>query len=202
MPLADHGFLYWGATAARICIIGARPEGALTIVMLHEGLGCVGLRGDFPDKLELPPVPASSSIRARAMADRRRCRCRFLLHETERARQRHRRRSAIARARIDEDAGTGGSRELVGEIAQRPTQPSPSCSITMVGAPSGRAPIMRYSSRIAPRSRKPWSARGTQSLHHLQLSCPRRRASSNPALSSISNIQRAVMTGSPGQAGR
>ena len=32
-------------------MIGPRPDEAPTIVMLHEGLGCVGLWGDFPDKL-------------------------------------------------------------------------------------------------------------------------------------------------------
>ncbi len=33
-------------------MIGPRPDAAPTIVMLHEGLGCVGLWGDFPDKLQ------------------------------------------------------------------------------------------------------------------------------------------------------
>src|SRR5688572_17751613 len=33
-------------------MIGPRPDEAPTIVMLHEGLGCVGLWGDFPDKLQ------------------------------------------------------------------------------------------------------------------------------------------------------
>ena len=33
-------------------MIGPRPGAAPTIVMLHEGLGCVGLWGDFPDKLQ------------------------------------------------------------------------------------------------------------------------------------------------------
>jgi pimeloyl-ACP methyl ester carboxylesterase len=32
-------------------MIGPRPDAAPTIVMLHEGLGCVGLWGDFPDRL-------------------------------------------------------------------------------------------------------------------------------------------------------
>ena len=32
-------------------MIGPRPDRAPTIVMLHEGLGCVGMWGDFPDKL-------------------------------------------------------------------------------------------------------------------------------------------------------
>jgi pimeloyl-ACP methyl ester carboxylesterase len=33
-------------------MLGPRPERAPTIVMLHEGLGCVGLWGDFPDRLQ------------------------------------------------------------------------------------------------------------------------------------------------------
>jgi pimeloyl-ACP methyl ester carboxylesterase len=32
-------------------MIGPRPDAAPTIVMLHEGLGCVGMWGDFPDKV-------------------------------------------------------------------------------------------------------------------------------------------------------
>ncbi len=32
-------------------MIGPLPDAAPTIVMLHEGLGSVGLWGDFPDKL-------------------------------------------------------------------------------------------------------------------------------------------------------
>src|SRR5471030_966935 len=33
-------------------MIGPRPDAAPTIVTLHEGLGCVELWGDFPDKLQ------------------------------------------------------------------------------------------------------------------------------------------------------
>jgi pimeloyl-ACP methyl ester carboxylesterase len=33
-------------------MIGPPPHEAPTIVMLHEGLGCVGLWGDFPDRLQ------------------------------------------------------------------------------------------------------------------------------------------------------
>ena len=33
-------------------MIGPRPDAAPTLVLLHEGLGCVGLWGDFPDKLQ------------------------------------------------------------------------------------------------------------------------------------------------------
>ncbi len=31
--------------------IGPRPADAPTLVLLHEGLGCVGLWGNFPDRL-------------------------------------------------------------------------------------------------------------------------------------------------------
>ena len=33
-------------------MIGPRPDAAPTLVLLHEGLGCVGLWGDFPEKLQ------------------------------------------------------------------------------------------------------------------------------------------------------
>jgi pimeloyl-ACP methyl ester carboxylesterase len=50
--LADQGFLELGAEMRlEYRMIGPHPEEAPTIVMLHEGLGCVGLWGDFPDKL-------------------------------------------------------------------------------------------------------------------------------------------------------
>ena len=52
MTLADQGFLDLGATRLEYRMIGPRPDMAPTIVMLHEGLGCVGLWGDFPDKLQ------------------------------------------------------------------------------------------------------------------------------------------------------
>jgi pimeloyl-ACP methyl ester carboxylesterase len=49
--VADHGFLDLGAMRLEYRMIGPPPEAAPTIVMLHEGLGCVGLWGDFPDRL-------------------------------------------------------------------------------------------------------------------------------------------------------
>ena len=82
----------------------------------------------------------------------------FLVHEARRARQLARARLAVAGARIDEHAGAGRRRDLVRKSPHSPTEPRPSCSITMVGAASGRGPIMRYSSRIGSRSRKPVSA--------------------------------------------
>jgi pimeloyl-ACP methyl ester carboxylesterase len=51
MALSDQGFLDIGAARLEYRMIGPRPDQAPTIVMLHEGLGCVGLWGDFPKKL-------------------------------------------------------------------------------------------------------------------------------------------------------
>jgi pimeloyl-ACP methyl ester carboxylesterase len=52
MALADTGFLTTGTQSLEYRMIGPRPDAAPTIVMLHEGLGCVGLWGDFPDNLQ------------------------------------------------------------------------------------------------------------------------------------------------------
>ena len=52
MALADSGFLDLGAQKLEYRMIGPRPDAAPTILMLHEGLGCVGLWGDFPDRLQ------------------------------------------------------------------------------------------------------------------------------------------------------
>lgn len=52
MPLSDSGFLTIGSQRLEYRMIGPRPDSAPTIVMLHEGLGCVGLWGDFPDKVQ------------------------------------------------------------------------------------------------------------------------------------------------------
>ena len=41
-----------GAQKLEYRMIGPRPDAAPTLVLLHEGLGCVGLWGDFPDKLQ------------------------------------------------------------------------------------------------------------------------------------------------------
>jgi pimeloyl-ACP methyl ester carboxylesterase len=53
MTLPDQGFLELGAMRLEYRMIGPRPQTAPTIVLLHEGLGCVGLWGDFPDKLQV-----------------------------------------------------------------------------------------------------------------------------------------------------
>src|SRR5260221_9607800 len=50
--LAPSGFLNIGASDLEYRMIGPAPEDAPTIVMLHEGLGCAALWGDFPEKLE------------------------------------------------------------------------------------------------------------------------------------------------------
>jgi pimeloyl-ACP methyl ester carboxylesterase len=49
--LSDSGFLSIGAQRLEYRMIGPRPDAAPTLVLLHEGLGCVGMWGDFPDKL-------------------------------------------------------------------------------------------------------------------------------------------------------
>jgi len=51
MTLADAGFLDLGDQRLEYRMIGPRPDAAPTIVMLHEGLGCVGLWGAFPEQL-------------------------------------------------------------------------------------------------------------------------------------------------------
>jgi pimeloyl-ACP methyl ester carboxylesterase len=50
--LSPSGFLRIGASDLEYRMIGPSPEQAPTIVMLHEGLGSVGLWGDFPEKLQ------------------------------------------------------------------------------------------------------------------------------------------------------
>ena len=51
MQLDDSGFLDIADQRLEYRMIGPRPDEAPTLVLLHEGLGCVGLWGDFPDKL-------------------------------------------------------------------------------------------------------------------------------------------------------
>jgi pimeloyl-ACP methyl ester carboxylesterase len=52
MTLSDSGFLSLGSQRLEYRMIGPRPDQAPTLIMLHEGLGCVGLWGDFPDRLQ------------------------------------------------------------------------------------------------------------------------------------------------------
>jgi pimeloyl-ACP methyl ester carboxylesterase len=52
MTLAPSGSLRIGASDLEYRFIGPAVDAAPTIVMLHEGLGSVGLWGDFPEKLQ------------------------------------------------------------------------------------------------------------------------------------------------------
>ena len=52
MTIAPTGFLRIGTSDLEYRMIGPTLSSAPTIVMLHEGLGSVGLWGDFPDKLQ------------------------------------------------------------------------------------------------------------------------------------------------------
>src|SRR5262249_55881768 len=51
VTLSDAGFLEIGTQQLEYRMIGPRPDVAATLVLLHEGLGCVGLWGDFPERL-------------------------------------------------------------------------------------------------------------------------------------------------------
>jgi pimeloyl-ACP methyl ester carboxylesterase len=51
VTLADEGFLDLAPLRLEYRMIGPRPDAAPTVVMLHEGLGCVGLWGAFPEQL-------------------------------------------------------------------------------------------------------------------------------------------------------
>jgi len=49
--LTDTGMLDLGDQQLEYRWVGPRPNAAPTLVLLHEGLGCVGLWGDFPERL-------------------------------------------------------------------------------------------------------------------------------------------------------
>jgi pimeloyl-ACP methyl ester carboxylesterase len=51
MALAAEGFIEAGDSRLEYRMIGAPPHAVPTIVFLHEGLGSVGLWGDFPDRV-------------------------------------------------------------------------------------------------------------------------------------------------------
>jgi pimeloyl-ACP methyl ester carboxylesterase len=51
MLLSPAGFLAVDSAELEYRLIGAQPADGPCIVMLHEGLGSVGLWGDFPDRL-------------------------------------------------------------------------------------------------------------------------------------------------------
>ena len=50
-PLTDTGMLDLGDQQLEYRWVGPLPSDAPTCVLLHEGLGCVGLWGDFPNRL-------------------------------------------------------------------------------------------------------------------------------------------------------
>ena len=50
--LKESGFLSIADHRLEYRRIGPRPGEAPTLVMLHEGLGCVGMWGDFPEVLQ------------------------------------------------------------------------------------------------------------------------------------------------------
>ena len=51
MTLSDTGFLDLPPLRLEYRMIGPRPDAASTIVTLHEGLGSIGLWGQFPDQI-------------------------------------------------------------------------------------------------------------------------------------------------------
>ncbi len=51
MTLPDQGFLDLEPMRLEYRMIGPRPDAAPTVVMLHEGLGSVGIWGDFPERI-------------------------------------------------------------------------------------------------------------------------------------------------------
>src|SRR3984893_3528869 len=51
MKLTADGFLEIGSSRLEYKMVGPRPGEAATFVLLHEGLGSVGIWGDFPARL-------------------------------------------------------------------------------------------------------------------------------------------------------
>ena len=51
MTLSNEGFLDLPPLRLEYRMVGPRPDVAPTLILLHEGLGCVGMWGDFPEKL-------------------------------------------------------------------------------------------------------------------------------------------------------
>jgi pimeloyl-ACP methyl ester carboxylesterase len=49
--LSPHGFLELSPLRLEYRFVGPQPDQAPTLVLLHEGLGCAAMWGDFPDKL-------------------------------------------------------------------------------------------------------------------------------------------------------
>jgi pimeloyl-ACP methyl ester carboxylesterase len=51
MILSDSGFIDIDSKKLEYRFVGPQPDQVPTLVLLHEGLGCVGLWNDFPEKL-------------------------------------------------------------------------------------------------------------------------------------------------------
>jgi len=51
MSLESSGFVTISSQSLEFRLVGPQPDKAPTLVLLHEGLGCVGLWNDFPEKL-------------------------------------------------------------------------------------------------------------------------------------------------------
>jgi pimeloyl-ACP methyl ester carboxylesterase len=51
MSLENSGFVSIDGQRLEYRFVGPQPDQAPTLVLLHEGLGCVGLWNDFPDRL-------------------------------------------------------------------------------------------------------------------------------------------------------
>src|SRR5215472_5979062 len=52
MALAPQGFLSIDGSSLEYRMLGPSPDQAPTLVLLHEGLGCAALWGDFPEQLQ------------------------------------------------------------------------------------------------------------------------------------------------------
>jgi len=65
MTLEANGFLTIDSGQLEYRLIGPQPSDAPCIVLLHEGLGSVGLWGDFPDRLQ---AATSASVLAYSRA--------------------------------------------------------------------------------------------------------------------------------------
>jgi pimeloyl-ACP methyl ester carboxylesterase len=50
--LSDQGFLDLPGQRLEYRMVGPRPDAAPTLVLLHEGLGCAAMWGDFPERLQ------------------------------------------------------------------------------------------------------------------------------------------------------
>ena len=65
MALAEAGFLDIDGHRIEYRFVGPQPDKAPTLVLLHEGLGCVGLWNDFPEKLAAATGVGVSALKMR-----------------------------------------------------------------------------------------------------------------------------------------